>query len=284
MTTRDHHHGGPINAFLWKAPVLKAQAEVTHTDHVLSYMVAGSVRIQHGGPVLIEAGSVTLVPAGVPHRLLGGTDVEIWLVSFCAGCLSLDEHQPLMGPFYNARLGALPVVEIAEARRGRLVRLLADLHEELQATDTTSLELSRCALMLLLGEVRRGQNRLPPQPVSGSLVGDALAFIQRRCLQPISLRDVAAAVHRTPAHVATQVKGATGYTVGEWITSGRVAEAAARLAHTDDRIADIAEHVGWRDTTHFIRQFKKAFGTTPAAWRRGQRDGGTPDSGGITVG
>jgi AraC-like DNA-binding protein len=274
MTTRDHHHAGPITAFRWTASVLDGYAEVTHTAHVLSFLVAGSIQIQHGGPVQIEAGSVTLVPAGVPHRVLGGTDVEIWLLSFCAGCLSLDEHQPLMAPFYSARLGALPVVEIAENRRGRLVRLLADLREELETHDATSLELSRCALMLLLGEVRRGHSRLEQQPVAGSLVGDALAFIQRRCLQPISLRDVAAAVHRTPAHVATQVKGATGYTVGEWITAGRVAEAAARLTHTDDRVAEIAEHVGWRDTTHFIRQFKKAFGATPAAWRRTQRQGG----------
>ncbi len=284
MKSPDHHHGRPITAFHWASPTLETYEEVTHTDHVLSFLVAGSIRVQHGGPVEIEAGCVTLVPAGVPHRVISGTDVKIWLVSFCAGCLSLDEHQALMEPFHDARLGAFPVVEIAQDRRERLVGLLSTLNEELQTTDSTSLVLSRAALLLVLGEVRRGQNRLERHSVAGSLVGDALAFIQSRCLQPISLRDVAAAVHRTPAHVATQVKTATGYTVGEWITSGRVAEAAARLAHTDDRIAEIAEHVGWRDTTHFIRQFKKAFGTTPAAWRRAQRDGGALDSGAVTDG
>ena len=67
------------------------------------------------------------------------------------------------------------------------------------------------------------------------------------------------------------VKKETGYSVGQWIAVGRVAEAAVRLAHGDDSIDAIAEQVGWRDKTHFIRQFKKAHGTTPAAWRRERR-------------
>lgn len=272
MTTEEHHHGGPISAFHWHAAELQPHAETSHTEHVLSYLVSGTLQMQHGGPVTVEAGSVTLVPAGVPHGLLGGEDVELWMVSFCAGCLTLDEHQPLMGPFHNARLGALPVVQIPKARQAKLLRLLTDLEEELKSTDPTARELSRCLLLLLLGEVRRAPDSQALTSVAGSLVGDALAFIQSRCLEPISLRDVAKAVHRSPAHVATQVKGSTGYTVGEWINAGRVAEAAARLLHTDERVAEVAESVGWKDTTHFIRQFKKSFGTTPAAWRRSKRN------------
>lgn len=271
MSTGAHRQGGPITAGRWSVPLLEAHAETSHTEHVLTYVIGGTLQMQHGGPVTVEAGSVVLVPAGVPHRLLGGSELELWIVSFCAGCLTLDEHQPLMAAFYNARLGALPVVRIPAARRDRLIRLLGDLEEELQDQHSTARELSRCLLLLLLGEVVRALNTGAPQPVAGSLVGDALAFIQSRCLEPISLRDVARAVHRTPAHVATEVKRGTGYTVGEWITAGRVTEAAARLAHTDDRVADIGESVGWKDPTHFIRQFKKAFGATPAAWRREQR-------------
>lgn len=67
------------------------------------------------------------------------------------------------------------------------------------------------------------------------------------------------------------MKQATGHTVGAWLTATRVAEAASRLAHTDESLDEIAERVGWRDKTHFIRQFKKAHGMTPAAWRRLQR-------------
>ncbi len=280
MSYDAHHSGGPIHAMRWEAEVLEPHGETSHTEHVLSYLERGTLQIQHGGPVRVEAGSITLVPAGVPHSLLGGRDVSVWMVSFCAGCLSLDEHQALMDPFHHARLGALPVVPIPPGRRERLLRRFEDLREELQSADPTSRELARCLLLLLLGEVRRAPGSQDLAPVAASLVGDALAFIQRHCFEPISLRDVAKAVHRSPAHVATQVKRATGYTVGEWITSGRVAEAAARLVHTDARIAEIAEQVGWQDPTHFIRQFKRRFGATPAAWRRTQRAGTAQRSGG----
>jgi AraC-like DNA-binding protein len=135
-----------------------------------------------------------------------------------------------------------------------------------------SRELLRCMLLLLLAEVGRAMPAAPLPTRPTSFVPDALAFIQREALRGISLRDVAAAVGRAPAHVAATMKRHTGHTVGEWITSIRLAEAVSRLVHTDDAIAEIANAVGWRDETHFTRLFRKAYAMTPAAWRREHRD------------
>ncbi len=252
---------------------LHAHDETSHTEHGLTYLADGWFRMVHGRPITVEAGCVTVVPAGVPHRPLEGRNAEFWLVGFCATCMRLDETQLLMSPFRRVRQGALPVVPIEPARRARLLGLLQDLEEECQRGAPDSPELARSLLLLVLGEVRRAMAGEQVSATRGTLVSDALEFIQRRCLEPISLRDVAAAVHRTPAHVTATVKKQTGYSVGAWITSGRVAEAARRLAHTDDSLDDITEHVGWQDKTHLIRQFRKAYGITPAAWRRERRRG-----------
>jgi AraC family transcriptional activator of pobA len=128
-----------------------------------------------------------------------------------------------------------------------------------------------CWVRLILAEIHRATPTSDISAAAGSLVAEALEVIQRDCLKPISLEDVAAAVHRTPAHVADAVKKATGHSVGAWIGSGRIAEAAVRLLHTDDNLETIAEHIGWRDVTHFIRQFRKIHGVTPAVWRRERR-------------
>ncbi|MCZ6665359.1 MAG: AraC family transcriptional regulator [Gammaproteobacteria bacterium] len=152
-----------------------------------------------------------------------------------------------------------------------MLRLYRELQEECERGAPESSELVRSLLLLLLGEVRRAMPGGETTAPTGSLVADALEFIQRRCLDPISLKDVAAAVHRTPAHVAFTVKKFTSHSVGEWLRAGRVAEAAARLAHTEDSIDEITNHVGWQDKTHFIRQFRKSHGATPAAWRRQHR-------------
>ena len=251
-------------------PQLEPHPETTHTEHGLTYLASGWLRIEHGTEIVARPGSITVVPAGVPHRAIDGRDLEYWLVSFCAPCVKLDESQILMSAFRNVRHGALPIITVPRSRRRALVRLFRDLRAECLRAAPESPDVIRSLLLLILADVHRA---LPHagDGYENSFVSDALQFIQRRCLDSISLKDVAAAVHRTPAHVAATIKKSTGYSVGAWINSGRVGEAANRLVHTDDSLDDVAASVGWQDKTHFIRQFRKAYGVTPAAWRRQQR-------------
>jgi AraC-like DNA-binding protein len=97
-----------------------------------------------------------------------------------------------------------------------------------------------------------------------------LRFIERNCLRRITPRDVAAAVKRSPAHLTTALRQATGRSTGGWIIAGRMAEARRLLLHSDERIDIIAERVGYADPTHFIRMFRREHGATPAAWRTTQ--------------
>lgn len=218
---------------------------------------------------------ITILPAGTPHRSLGGRNVGLWLVRFCAVCHHLDESHSVMTMFRRVRSGALPVVALPEERRGYFTGLLEALQrEEQDITPETSVVLESL-LFLVLAEVNRamrGPGQEPAEP-QGSLTADALKFIQTHCLTPISPKDVAAAVNRSPAHVTAMLKKNTGFSAGQWITAGRLGEAVRRLAHTDDSMEMIADHVGWNDVTHFIRQFRKAYGKTPAAWRSDARSG-----------
>ena len=100
------------------------------------------------------------------------------------------------------------------------------------------------------------------------MVVDALRYIEKKCLGPLTLQEVAAAVHRTPAYVTTALKQATGRTAVQWIVSGRMAEARRLLLHSDEHVDVIAERVGYADATHFIRMFRREHGETPASWRR----------------
>ncbi|MBV1857872.1 MAG: AraC family transcriptional regulator [Nannocystaceae bacterium] len=242
---------------------------VSHTDHVIFVVERGARQLELGGlTVRASAGAVVLLPAGLPHRSFGDGDVEAWCVAFCASCLQLREDQLLMSAFRRIRGGALPVAVPDEARQPRLARLCTDLYEESERGAPESRELVRSLLLLLLGEVHRAMPGPDYAAQRDSLVSDALEFIRRECLTPISLKDVAAAVHKSPAHLTTTVKAETGHTVGEWIRAGRLSEACSRLAHTDDSLEEVSTAVGWKDATQLIRQFRRAYGVTPAAWRR----------------
>jgi AraC-like DNA-binding protein len=159
------------------------------------------------------------------------------------------------------------VVRIPAERHAFLEALFHELEE---ATDPKRGEphaVQRSLLTLVLNEVRRAARWDAEAPGAGSVVADSLNFIERNCLRPLTLKDVAAAVGRTPAYVTTALTRATGRSAVEWIIAGRMAEARRLLLHSEEKIEDVAERVGYADPTHFIRMFQRAHGATPAAWR-----------------
>lgn len=263
-----------------------APPRVVHTFMAMGFLTKGeAVMAQSGGQFLVRAGELFLVPAGARHGLVSARGVRAWGVGFEPAARSLGEFAPLMAPFERAAAGASAVVRVPAERHDHLARLCAELERESRRTERGAVELvaARSLLGLILTEVARASAvgsawsaGDPPRPgADGSaLVREALRFIEQRCLEPISLRDVAAAVGRSPSHVATAVKAATGTTVGGWIRAGRLAEARTLLRHTDERVEVIAERVGYADPTHFIRTFRRAHGATPAGYRAGGRAAG----------
>jgi AraC-like DNA-binding protein len=150
-----------------------------------------------------------------------------------------------------------------------LFRELEELTREPSARPTEAQQAVRTSLLtLILAEVERARGPVAARSAAGSnVVVDSLRYIERNCLRPLSLGDLAAAVGRTPTYVTTALSRATGRSAGEWILSGRMAEARRLLLHSDERVDAIAERVGYADATHFIRMFRRTHGTTPAGWR-----------------
>ena len=267
----NHGSSNQIETFYMYEKYFEPHEMTSHTDYAIAYHVTGSLKLDHGQILEAEPGMFTIIPAGVPHRSMEGHDIGLWLVSFCAVCHDLDENDPIMNAFQRVRMGALPVAAIPEERHSYLITLLEALRDEGAKITPETAVTSKSLLLLILAEVNRamrGNNEGTVQK-KDELVSKALTFIQTHCLEPISPKDVARAINRTPAHVTAMLKKNTGFSTGQWITAGRLGEATMRLAHTDDSIEIIAEKVGWQDVTHFIRQFKKAYGKTPAAWRSG---------------
>lgn len=72
----------------------------------------------------------------------------------------------------------------------------------------------------------------------------------------------------------------TGRTFAAWRRELRVDAALARLRAPGMTVAQVAEDVGFRTSTGFIRAFRGRFGLTPTAWRDGQ---GVSDAPGIPL-
>lgn len=239
---------------------------ITHDVATLVFLTRGTAVLeQRRRRWQVSAGVAVIVPAAEPHRWIEARDADCWQLTFCVPCLQAEGASAL--ELVSAARGERsPIFPIPEERRAFLSTLLGDL----EARTTASPEVERSFLVLVLDELAATPSgAAAPKP---GLVAAALTFIEKNCLRPLTLAEIARAVGRTPAHVTTAIRHATGQSAHAWIVTGRMAEARRLLLHSDASMEGIAEAVGYRDPTHFIRLFKRVHGQTPAAWRSGHSE------------
>lgn len=248
-----------------------SRAAVTHSYAAVAFFTGGSSRVELNGEWSLGEGDVLLVPAGEPHRMVAMQQVESWSLAFCTPCFSAEDTASLLTPLERVRDGASAVVHIPSARRPYLEGLFREL-EDVGSTPRGPSDrldaVQRSLLTLILAEIDRASDSSAAARVKGGgVVVEALRFIERKCLGRLTLSDVAAAVGRSPTYVTTALTQATGRSAGQWIVSGRMAEARRLLLHSSEMVDVIAERVGYADATHFIRMFRREHRATPAAWR-----------------
>ena len=89
-------------------------------------------------------------------------------------------------------------------------------------------------------------------------------------LQPPGLEKIAAQLHVTPRTLIRRLKRAdTAYKT--LLEDARLHCASTLLQQAHNTVADVGHRLGYTDPANFGRAFRSWTGTTPAAWRRGQR-------------
>lgn len=139
-----------------------------------------------------------------------------------------------------------------------------------------STEIIRGRLLVLLGLVcRRHEKALLAQAArKAQRVSrrDALARVMRHVRENlgrrIQLADAAAAADLSPNYLAHLIKKETGKTFVDLVTERRMDKACELLAHTADRIGEIAAATGFADEAYFTRRFRQRFQLSPTQFRR----------------
>jgi AraC family transcriptional regulator len=106
----------------------------------------------------------------------------------------------------------------------------------------------------------------------GPVVSEAIEYMRANLATPISLEEIGAAVNRSPSHIARQFRTSLGIPPHQYLLVLRIKEAQRMLVGTSDPIAEIAFACGFSHQEHLTRMFRRWCGTTPAAFRRAQRN------------
>jgi AraC-like DNA-binding protein/mannose-6-phosphate isomerase-like protein (cupin superfamily) len=193
-------------------------------------------------------GSLHVVPAGTRHdqRSIGDWQTSCIL---CSGVEDLLPHTTV-------------TVSVAEDP------LLARWSDDLIAMHHDGAT-AACKDALLLTLVLRVRSHLhePTQDLPVA-VSRACAWMMERLAEPLTDEAVATEVRLSVSHLGALFRQHLGSGPLRWLQDRRLDLAARLLTDPYATVSDISQRCGYLDTTHFIRHFRRRFGTTPGKIRR----------------
>ena len=106
--------------------------------------------------------------------------------------------------------------------------------------------------------------------------------MERCCADAITVEGLAARVNLSRSRFAHLFKAQVGVPPGRYLREQRLRHARRLLETTFLSVKQVMAEVGINDPSHFSRDFQRAFGTSPRAWRqrvrRADRDSSWQDS------
>ena len=104
-----------------------------------------------------------------------------------------------------------------------------------------------------------------------------LQYIQHN-YQTLTLSSLASLFHYSEPHLCTLIRQNTGLTFTALIKQLRLSDSVEYLIHTDLKISEIADRVGYNSADHFSRVFRSSYKMSPMEYRKLHQytDGHTP--------
>jgi len=215
---------------------------------------------------VLAAGDLVVCPAGVPHAEAFVRPGQSYRLAWW----SLNADEPSLHVTRYARRGGfamehrMSLAQLPAEARGRL-DFLRRLAASAKPPPVEPLKEALLTLTLML--FRRAINEGGPQlDTRAQLVRRAGEFVRAESARPLSLADVARAVHVSPNYLTGLFRAETGTPLGRFILVERIARAQRQLGEPGASVKAVAHALGFADPFTFSRAFKRVTGRSPKAW------------------
>lgn len=226
-----------------------------------------------GESVLLPGGHFLIVPPRVKHRGLHNVRRPARL---CSILLDSENGNALRNTiFVRSELDSIlskwtESSKLAWPMGGELRRLTSQLAAQVREFESqpddssAALRLTVCGTLLEMARQLTNSRTLPPDEA----VRAAIAHLEAKFDQAISIDDVAREIGCSRARLFVIFKQATGQTPNDYLQRIRVNKAAALLLETDLSVTEIAMNCGFNTSQYFSNVFRKYQNQTPSEARQ----------------
>jgi AraC-like DNA-binding protein len=205
--------------------------------------------------LLFEDIPTALGTARVDLILLSGCSKRLGWEGFARGAWEICGDTPVValgaGPGQDALVSALVGGSLPGGAAGAAARAPDEAGEEFSCSEVSP--------TLRLYE--------PKSAAVGPGIGRALALIEERYSEPLTLDDAARAAGYSRCHFSKVFRERLGVCFVSYLVRVRLRRAAELLARTELPVTRVALEVGFNDLSHFERVFRTAYQRSPRNFR-----------------
>ena len=110
--------------------------------------------------------------------------------------------------------------------------------------------------------------RMVTQDKYAQPVSQAIQYIEKHYSNPLRLEDVAQSMNLNAVYLSSLFKKETNINFLEYVHNFRLNKAKILLKDNTLNISEVGNAVGYNDTRHFSKLFKKKYGVTPSDYRQ----------------
>jgi len=220
----------------------------------------GNVEILGKNYTLNEKEGLLIAPF-IPHSY-SNTSKE-WITSFATFTGVIENSIAKI-------LGNRQFIFVSKEHGEQIENLISDIVMKYENPPVDTKSLSIDCYCLLMDFVDGGYTHsIMNQPLYKRYVDPIVKEIETHFNQALTVQKLSGQVYITPQYLSRLFGRFLGCSVYEYLTNYRINKAKEfLLADTQLEIQEIAQRVGFLDTSHFIAIFKKITGFTPLEFRR----------------
>ena len=226
----------------------------------------------------VKSGDVFVISGAHEHQYQDMHGLALANILFDSRALQMNHWDVRALPGFHALFALEPVLrtqqkfnsrlQLSERQLNHANEIIHDLMRETEMRNPGYRVMAKGLFMQLTVFLSRCYSDKPSDESLDLLrLGDAIAYIETRFAEKITLKSLAKKAHLSTRHFLRIFQECMGRSPIDHLLHVRIQKAAELLRHSNQTITEVAFDCGFQDSNYFTRQFRQIMNQSPSQYR-----------------